>query len=64
LLDDPSLPKTLAPGGRFVLGHARRDTLEIAKPWYEVKLLKHGDSIMRFFECERPAPAQSLSADS
>jgi 16S rRNA G966 N2-methylase RsmD len=50
LLDDVNLPKTLAPGGRFVLGHARRDTLEIPKPWREVKLLKHGDSIMRFLE--------------
>jgi 16S rRNA (guanine966-N2)-methyltransferase len=50
LLDDPSLPQTLAPGGRLVLGHARRDTLEISPPWLEVKMLKHGDSIMRFFE--------------
>jgi len=53
LLDDPNLPKTLAPGGRFVLGHARRDTLEILKPWREVKLLKHGDSMMRFFEIKQ-----------
>ncbi len=50
LLDDACLPQTLAPGGRFVLGHARRDTLEIPKPWREVKVLKHGDSLMRFFE--------------
>jgi 16S rRNA (guanine966-N2)-methyltransferase len=50
LLDDSNLPKTLATGGRFVLGHARRDTLEIPKPWQEAKLLKHGDSIMRFLE--------------
>jgi 16S rRNA (guanine966-N2)-methyltransferase len=50
LLDDVNLPRTLARGGRFVLGHARRDTLEIPKPWREVKLLKHGDSIMRFLE--------------
>jgi 16S rRNA (guanine966-N2)-methyltransferase len=50
LLDDPSLPKLLAPGGRFALGHASRDKLEIPAPWREVKLLKHGDSVMRFFE--------------
>jgi 16S rRNA (guanine966-N2)-methyltransferase len=50
LLDDTNLPKLLAPGGRFILGHARRDTLEIVGPWHEVKALKHGDSLMRFLE--------------
>ena len=50
LLDDAGLPKLLAPGGRFVLGHTRRDTLEIVTPWHEVKALKHGDSVMRFLE--------------
>ncbi len=50
LLDDPSLPKVIAAGGRFALGHARRDTLEIPPAWREVKMLKHGDSVMRFFE--------------
>jgi len=44
------LPKLLAPCGRFVLGHTKRDTLEIVAPWKEVKSLKHGDSLMRFFE--------------
>jgi 16S rRNA (guanine966-N2)-methyltransferase len=48
LLDDETLPRLLAPGGLFVLGHARRDILEIAAPWNEVKALKHGDSMMRF----------------
>jgi 16S rRNA (guanine966-N2)-methyltransferase len=48
LLDDASLPKLLAPGGRLVLGHTKRDTLEIIAPWTEVKLLKHGDTLMRF----------------
>ena len=51
LLDDPNLPKALAPDGLFVLGHARRDTLEVPSSWREVKALKHGDSMMRFFEC-------------
>ena len=50
LLDDQSLPKLLAPGGRFVLGHTKRDTLDIVAPWTEVKLLKHGDTLMRFLE--------------
>ena len=50
LLDDANLPRLLAPGGRFILGHARRDTLEIVAPWREVKALKHGDSMMRFLE--------------
>jgi 16S rRNA (guanine966-N2)-methyltransferase len=50
LLDDPNLPKLLAPGGRFVLGHTKRDTLTLVAPWREVKMLKHGDSLMRFLE--------------
>jgi 16S rRNA (guanine966-N2)-methyltransferase len=50
LLDDANLPKLLVPGGRFILGHARRDTLDIVAPWREVKALKHGDSMMRFLE--------------
>ena len=33
LLDDAVLPRLLAPGGRFVLGHTKRDTLEIVAPW-------------------------------
>jgi len=50
LLDDPHLPRLLAEGGRFVLGHSKRDTLSPVPDWREVKLLKHGDSLMRFFE--------------
>jgi 16S rRNA (guanine966-N2)-methyltransferase len=50
LIDDPNLPRLLAPGGRLVLGHARRDTLEIPKWWREVKVMKHGDNMMRFLE--------------
>jgi 16S rRNA (guanine966-N2)-methyltransferase len=55
LLDDKSLPKLLAPGGRLVLGHTKRDTLEIIAPWTEVKMLKHGDTVMRFLEIENVA---------
>lgn len=50
LLDNESLPRLLAPQGRFVLGHTKRDTLEIGTRWHEVKMLKHGDTLMRFFE--------------
>jgi 16S rRNA (guanine966-N2)-methyltransferase len=50
LLDDKNLPKLLAPGGKFVLGHTKRDTLEIVAAWTEIKLLKHGDTVMRFLE--------------
>jgi 16S rRNA (guanine966-N2)-methyltransferase len=48
LLDDKNLPKLLATGGRFILGHTKRDTLELVAPWREVKMLKHGDTVMRF----------------
>lgn len=50
LLDDPNLPRVLGPNSLFVLGHTKRDTLEIPAPWQETKLLKHGDSMMRFFQ--------------
>ncbi|HXR05202.1 MAG TPA: RsmD family RNA methyltransferase [Verrucomicrobiae bacterium] len=58
LLDDANLPALLAPGGRFVLGHARRDTLEIVAPWREKKALRHGDSVMRFLEVEKRTDAK------
>ena len=54
LLDEPNLPKLLALDGLFVLGHTKRDTLDIPPYWREKKMLKHGDSIMRFFEQARP----------
>ena len=57
LLDDPVLPGLLAPGGRFVIGHTKRDTLEIPAPWKELKELRHGDTVMRFLarpDAERP----------
>ena len=50
LLDDTHLPRLLAPGGLFVLGHTKRDTLTVPDFWREKKSLKHGDSVMRFFE--------------
>ena len=48
LLDDPRLPGVLAAGGLLILGHARRDTLSVPEVWQEQKVLKHGDSMMRF----------------
>ena len=48
LLDDVRLPVLLAAGGLLVLGHARRDSLTVPDAWREKKVLKHGDSIMRF----------------
>ena len=56
LLDDVNLPRLLAPGGLFVLGHTKRDTLEVAENWREKKLLKHGDTMMRFFESKITSP--------
>ena len=48
LLDDRHLPPLLAPDGLFILGHSKRDTLEVPAWWRETRLLKHGDSLMRF----------------
>lgn len=47
LLDDPVLPTLLSPAGLFVIGHTRRDTLELPKAWTEHRQLKHGDTLMR-----------------
>jgi 16S rRNA (guanine966-N2)-methyltransferase len=52
LLDDARLSDLLLPGGLLVLGHTKRDTLTIPPFWHETKILKHGDSIMRFFSSE------------
>jgi 16S rRNA (guanine966-N2)-methyltransferase len=48
LLDDPDLPKLPQPAGLFILGHTKRDTLELPPEWEEIKVLKHGDTVMRF----------------
>jgi len=50
LLDDPDLPALVAPGGRLVLGHARRDQVEVPPSWRDVKELRHGDTLIRFLE--------------
>src|SRR6266481_631365 len=48
LLDDQILPRLLSPEGLLILGHTKRDTLSLPLWWRELKLLKHGDSLMRF----------------
>ena len=48
VLDDAHLPRLLAPAGRLVLGHTKRDTLTLPPIWIEKKMLRHGDSVMRF----------------
>jgi 16S rRNA (guanine966-N2)-methyltransferase len=50
LLDDANLSSLIVPNGLFVLGHTKRDTLEIPERWGETKMLKHGDTVMRFFQ--------------
>lgn len=50
LLDDVNVPALLASGGLFVLGHTKRDTLDLPPAWHEKRVLKHGDSIMRFLQ--------------
>ena len=50
MLDNPELPKLAASGGLFILGHTKRDTLSFPAYWSEVKALKHGDTVMRFFK--------------
>ncbi len=55
LLDDNHLPQILNSGGVFVLGHAKRDTLELPAGWHEIKVLRHGDSLMRFLCREKSA---------
>jgi 16S rRNA (guanine(966)-N(2))-methyltransferase RsmD len=47
LLDEERLPALLAPAGLFVLGHTKRDTLSPPERWSEIKVLRHGDSVMR-----------------
>jgi len=62
LLDEAKLPQLLAPGGLLVLGHTKRDTLSVPAYWHERKLLKHGDSVMRFFSAAETgeAPAAEI----
>ena len=62
LLDEAALPELLRVEGWLVLGHARRDTLSLPEHWQELKLLKHGDSFMRFLCPARAAGAPAAAA--
>jgi 16S rRNA (guanine966-N2)-methyltransferase len=62
LLDEPRLPGLLAPGGLFVLGHTKRDSITVTWPWEETKVMKHGDSMMRFLT--RSAGTEAGAPDS
>jgi 16S rRNA (guanine966-N2)-methyltransferase len=55
LLDQPELPRLLAPEGCFVLGHTQRDTLSLTAWWQEEKRMRHGDSVMWFLRAAAPA---------
>ncbi len=61
LLDEPDLPRLLAPEGRFVLGHTKRDALTITSWWEEVRELRHGDSVMQFFTVAAQDPREAKS---
>ncbi len=50
LVDDPDLPHLLVPGGRAIVGHARRDQLTIPPAWIDAKQLNHGDTVIRFLD--------------
>jgi 16S rRNA (guanine966-N2)-methyltransferase len=50
LLDDELLPKLLVDKALFVLGHTKRDTLTLTPPWKDLKVLRHGDSTIRFLQ--------------
>lgn len=63
LLDDENLPHVLKEDGLFLLGHTKRDTLSVPERWIEAKLLKHGDTIMRFFKPRPLAQHPLLSPD-
>jgi 16S rRNA (guanine966-N2)-methyltransferase len=60
LLDEVTLPKLLQPDGLLVLGHTKRDTLSVPDFWQERKLLKHGDSIMRFLRADTRSPESDI----
>ncbi len=56
LLDDTDLPALLTPGARVILGHAKRDQVEIPPFWNDVKKLNHGDTVIRFLEVPEVKP--------
>lgn len=64
MLDDIHLPRLLAGEGLLVLGHTKRDTLSFPGTWEEVKMLKHGDTVMRILKVGAlPDPVVETSTD-
>ena len=50
LLDNEDLPWLLVEAeGLFVLRHTFRETLSLSAAWEERRVLRHGDSVIRFF---------------
>ena len=64
LLDDEHLPALLAPGGLFVLGHTSRDTVTLTPAWEEVKVMRHGDSMMRFLKRTQATAVKPETAEA
>jgi 16S rRNA (guanine966-N2)-methyltransferase len=62
LLDDEHLPKVLKGDGMFILGHTKRDSLEVPPNWEELKRMKHGDTVMRFFRRTRAEDDSGVAA--
>ena len=60
LLDDERVWRLLRPAGLFVLGHTKRDTLSLPETWEEIKVMKHGDSMMRFLRKKTNPGANSI----
>lgn len=54
LLDLAEVRELLVPGGRLVLGHARRDRVEVGPAWRELRVLEHGDSTFRILTPAEP----------
>ena len=50
LLDDAVLPEILAKDGLLLVGHAKRDGVELPACWHERKTLKHGDTWIKILE--------------
>ena len=63
LLDDQNLPLVLKIEGLFILGHSKRDTLDLPGKYHETKVLKHGDSIMRFFQLKAEHETKPIPLD-
>jgi 16S rRNA (guanine(966)-N(2))-methyltransferase RsmD len=62
MLDNPDLPKLVKPESLFVLGHTKRDSLTVPVCWAETKMLKHGDTVIRFFQRQDAGAAESQPA--